>query len=89
MPKEASSSTAPGESLPLCKLNGARTDEGLAVMEGLSREHVSRLGLGDICLHDTCSGVHGGRGQYAGAGCQVAGAGVCRVREQTREKDVG
>lgn len=58
-------------------------------MKGLRREHISRLGLGDICLHDMCSEVHGGQGQYAGAGCQVAGTGVCRVREQTREKGVG
>ena len=58
-------------------------------MKGLRREHVSRLGLGDICLHDMCSGMNGGQGQYAGAVCQVAGTGVCRVREQTREKGVG
>lgn len=57
-------------------------------MEGLSGEHASRLGPRDICLHGMCRGCLVGRVGTRGH-ARVAGTGVCRVREQTREKGVG
>lgn len=74
----------------MCKLNGTRTDEGrLLLMEGLSGEHVSKLGLGDICLHDMCrAGARWAGIACWGQGAGVAGTGVYRIKSRLGRRRV-